>query len=117
MLSQTLTPDERDHVDERKFIEGKFASRDLQGMLVSEDTAKMRKDSRAAMAAEDQKRAIELHNANVKDVLSGAFKNVSQGQKNVSASEKTAIDTALSIQEGPPNDEPGTAQRPRKKSA
>jgi len=117
VLSQTLTPDERDHVDERKFVEARFASRDLQGMLVSPDEAKMRKDGRAQVAAQQAEQQHRMAEANIKDVLSGAFKNVTQGQKNAAAGDKTAVDTALTMMESGQNDPQGKSDGTGKKAA
>lgn len=108
MLSQTLTPDERDHIDDRLFVEAKFASRDLQGMLVSPDEAKRRKDSRAQVAAEEAARNAQLQEAQLKKVLAEAFKNVSQGQRNAASADKTSVEAATRIIEtGDRNDEQG----------
>lgn len=97
MLSQTLTPDERDHIDERKFVEAKFASRDLQGMLVSPDEADRRKSQRAEVAAQQAQQQSELVAAQIKETLTGAFKNVSQGQKNSAAADQTSVKSALEM--------------------
>lgn len=103
-LSQTMTPEERDHVDERQFMEAKFASRDLTGMLVSEDVARRNKAARAAAAQEDrdtQKRMIE---AEIRGMLADAFKSISQGQKNAAGADKTSVETAVSmIEAGAPD--------------
>lgn len=108
MLSQTLTPDERDHIDERRFVEAKFAARDMQGMLVSADEAKRRKDGRAQLAAEDAALARQEREAGIKDTLADAFKSISQGQKNAAGADKTAIDSAMTvIGAGEPNDPQG----------
>lgn len=103
MLSQTLTPEERDHVDERKFVEAKFASRDMQGMLVSEDEAKLRKKVKADNAAASAAKQDEMITAQIKEVLSQAFKNVSQGQKNAAGADKTQVEAA-DIMMTPPED-------------
>jgi len=108
ILSQTLTPDERDHVDERKFVEAKFASRDLQGMLVSAGEAKTRKDGRAQVAAQEAEQRNRMIEAQIKDTLAGAFKNVSQGQKNAAAGDKTAIESAVTLMESEKNDTQGS---------
>lgn len=99
LLSQTLTPDERDHVDERAFVEAKFASRDLQGMLVPPEVAKSRKESKAQMAAEQEQRNNQMHEATVKKTLADAFKGVAQGQKNAAGADQTSIKTALEMQQ------------------
>lgn len=98
-LSQTLTEEERDHVDDRKMVEAKFGARDLQGVLVSEDEAKRRKDLRAAAVAEERAKADQMLEANVREVLSSAFKNITQGQKNVAAADAAGVNTAISILE------------------
>lgn len=111
-LSQSLTPDERDHVDERKFVEARFASRDLQGMLVSADEAEMRKTSRAQMAQEQQQRQQALMDAQIKDTLAGAFKNTTQGQKNAAATDKASIETAVTMMEHGNGDVPPGGDKP-----
>jgi hypothetical protein len=117
-LSTTLTPDERDHIDERKMIEAKFASRDLSGMLVSEDVAAMRAQSRAQLAADDKAKQDRLLEAQVRDILSGAFKNVTQGQKNTAAADSAAIDTVVKLTEaGAPDDTQGNMAGAGKKAA
>jgi len=97
MLSQTLTPDERDHVNERKFVEAKFASRDLQSMLVSEDEADRRKAGRAEEAARQAEQANRMTEAQIREVASNAFKNVSQGQKNTANADATQVKAATDM--------------------
>lgn len=106
MLSQTLTPDERDHIDERKFVEAKFASRDLQGMLVPPDVADQRKASRAQMAAEAEERQKQLHEATVREMAADAFKSITQGQKNAATADATQVKAATDIITGMTDDEP-----------
>lgn len=96
-LSQTLTEDERDHIDERKFIEAKFASRDMQGMLVSEDQAKRNKDARAQVAAQQAEQQSRMVEATIKGELADAFKSVSQGQKNASNADQISVKTATEL--------------------
>lgn len=97
MLSQTLTPEERDHLDERKFVEAKFAARDLAGMLVSEDEAERRKQGRAQAASEQEERASRMVEAEIKKTLTDAFKNVAQGQKNSANADQTALESATKM--------------------
>ena len=117
LLSQTLTDDERDHIDERKFVEAKFASRDLQGMLVAPDEAKLRKDQRGQVAAKRAEQQDRMMEAQIKDVLSGAFKNVSQGQKNATAADKTSVETAVTMMENGNADAEGKGDGTGKKAA
>jgi hypothetical protein len=114
ILSQTLTPEERDHVDERKFVEAKFASRDLQGMLVPESVAKSRKESKAQLAQEQSAKQDQLHEATVKKTLADAFKGVAQGQKNAAGADQTSIKTALEMQQSQePDNDQGTGNGAR----
>jgi hypothetical protein len=117
VLSQTLTPDERDHVNERKFVEAKFASRDLQGMLVSADEAKQTKAGRAQVAAQQAEQQSRMTEATIKDTLSGAFKNIAQGQKNAAGADKTSIETAVAMMEHGQDDPEGKPKRAGKKAA
>lgn len=109
MLSQTLTPDERDHIDDRKFVEAKFASRDMQGMLVSADEAKRRKAGRAEEAARLAEQQDRMTEATIRDVASNAYKNIAQGQKNSANADQVGVKTALEmIAAGEePNDDQG----------
>ena len=108
-LSQTLTPDERDHIDDRKFVEAKFASRDMQGMLVSADEAKRRKAGRAEEAARVAEQQNRMTEATIRDVASNAYKNIAQGQKNAANADQVGVKTALEmISAGEePNDDQG----------
>ncbi len=110
MLAQTLTADDMDHVDQRKFIEAKFASRDLQGMLVSEDEAKRNRDSRAQVAAEQAAQQSKLMEQNIREAASNAFKNVAQAQKNIANADQAGVKTALEmISAGEGNDQNSAA--------
>lgn len=100
MLSQTLTPEERDHIDERKFVEAKFASRDLQGLLVSEDEATRRKQGREQAQAAAQQQQDQMLEATIKKTAAEAYKNITQGQKNVQGAEGAAVESALKLAAG-----------------
>lgn len=98
-LVQTLRPEDYDHLDERRFIEARFATRDLDDMLVAPEVAKRRQDSRsqaAQAAAEEQQRQIA---AEIRKTLAEAFKDITQGQKNSAAADATTANTALDIME------------------
>lgn len=97
MLSQTLTPDERDHIDERRFVEAKFASRDMSGMLVSPDEAARRKQQKAELAAQQQAQADALAQANLKNIAGDTFKAVTQGQKNASNADAVGVKAAIDM--------------------
>ena len=96
-LSATLTPDERDHIDERRLVEAKFASRDLEGMLVSPDVARRNKDGRAQVAAQQADQQSRMMEATIKSTLADAFKGVSQAQKNSANADGQAVKTAIDV--------------------
>ncbi len=112
-LSQTLQPDEWDHVDRRKFIEAKFSSRDLQGMLVSADEAARNAQQRGEAAAAQTDQQSRLLEAEIKKVLAEAFKSIGQGQKNASSADATSVKTAtdmIAAGEGTTSADAGTAK-------
>ena len=97
MLSQTLTPEERDHVDERKFVNAKFAVRDMSDMLVSEGEAQQRKDSRNQAMSEQQQQQSKMLEAEIRETLARAYKEITQGTKNAAAADANTANTALDI--------------------
>ena len=96
-LTQTLTPDEMDHIDERKLVEAKLASRDLKGLMVSEDVAKSRKDQKAQLAAQQADQQNRAAEAQIASVKADTFKAVTQGQKNAAGADKTAVESAMTM--------------------
>lgn len=115
MLSQTLTDEERDHIDERKFIEQKFAVRDMQSLLVPEEEAERKKEARNQQQAVMAQLAQALQKAQERELLSEAFKNITQGQKNAAAADAQTANAAIGILEsdlngGQKEAGPGTRQ-------
>jgi hypothetical protein len=99
LLAQTLTEEERDHIDERKFVEQRFAVRDMSSLLVSEEEAERRKAQRQQMAAMMAEFTKRMQMAEERKTLAEAFKNITQGQKNAAAADAATANTALSILE------------------
>jgi hypothetical protein len=117
MLSQTLTPDDMDHVDQRKWIEAKFGSRDLQGMLVTPDQADRNRDGRARVAAEQAQQQAALLAEEIRKLGTESFKNITQGQKNAAAGDKTSVDTAVAMISAGEDDGAGEGNGPGGKSS
>lgn len=109
-LAVTLSPEEKVHVDERKFVEARFAVRDLQGLLVSEDEAKRRQEASSARAKEAAEMQKQLMQAQIREVLADAFKSIAQGQKNAANADATAVKSALDILEKSLGDGNGQSQ-------
>lgn len=99
VLAQTLTPDERDHIDERKFVEQRFAVRDMTSLLVPPDEAKRRKEARAAQTAQLSELQREQVGAEIRKTLAEAYKNITQGQKNSAAADAENVNLAIGILE------------------
>lgn len=98
-LAQSLSEDDKDNIDSRKFIEARFASRDMASMLLPKEEAErktaMREQSMQAM----QELGQQLQQATVRKTLADAFKAVTQGQKNTAATDAATTNTALDIME------------------
>jgi hypothetical protein len=98
-LVATLTPEERDHVDERKLVEQRFAVRDMQDVLVPKAEAEQRRQARSQQMQEQQEQMRELAQAEVRKTLADAFKSITQGQKNAAAADAQAVNAALAVLE------------------
>lgn len=98
-LAQTMTPEEKMHVDERKFVEARFKVRDLVDLLLPADEAVRRQ--KAASDDQDKKdsQTQAMLEAQIRKLLSDAFKNVAQGQKNQAATDATQVKSALDLLE------------------
>jgi len=98
-LAMSIRPEEMLHVDERKLVEARFNVRDLGDMLVPPDVAQRRKEAQEQAAAAQQAQAQQQMEAQVRETLSQAFKNITQGQKNSAAADAAAVTSALSVME------------------
>ena len=96
-LVATLTPEERDHVDERKLVEQRFAVRDMQDVLVSKAEAERRRQARQSRMQEQEEQMRELAEAEVRKTLADAFKAITQGQKNAAAADAQSVNAALQV--------------------
>ena len=98
-MAASMTPDEKIHVDERKFVEARFQVRDLGNLLVSPEEAKRRQAATSQQAQQAQEQQQEMVNANIRKTLSDAFKNIAQGQKNSANADATKIEAAMKVLE------------------
>lgn len=96
-LAQTLTDEERDHIDARKLARARLAARDMGDMLVSDSQAQINRDQRMAATQEQQEQIRQMAAAQLREILSDAYKNMTQGQKNVANASATQATTALDI--------------------
>jgi hypothetical protein len=98
-ISQTMTPEEKLHVDMRKLVEQRFKVRDLLDLLVPKSEADRRQQAMDQSNQQQTQQQNELMEANIRKLLSDAFKNVAQGQKNSATANAEAINTALLLME------------------
>lgn len=105
ILATTLTPDDKIHVDERKFIEQRFKVRDLDGLLVPPDEAKRRQAGRDQQMAEQSDLQRQLMAAEIRKALSDSFKNIAQANKNAAGADAQLISAAVDILEAGMEDE------------
>jgi hypothetical protein len=96
-LVQTLTPEERDWVDMGKLTRARLASRDLTSIMVSEAEAQQNKESRQQAMASAQQDQEALGKATVREIYARAYKEITQGQKNASASDAQTAGTVIDI--------------------
>jgi hypothetical protein len=104
-LVQTLKPEQMIHVDERKLTEAQIKARDMDDILVTEDEASRRQQAQAQSQQEMQEQQNKLMEANLRKILSDAFKNIAQGQKNTANADAQLVETALGILEKGVQDE------------
>jgi hypothetical protein len=109
-LALSLTPEERMHIDERKFVEARFATRDLQNLMVPEDEAKRRQMAAQQSMQKQQDQQNEMIAAEIRKTLTDSYKNIAQAQKNSAGADATAVKSATDllgqIAEGDDNGKP-----------
>lgn len=98
-LAQSLTDEEKDYVDHRKFATARFRVRDLEDMLVSDAEADRNRQQRMQSTQQAQALQQEMAKAEMRKVLADAFKAITQGQKNSAAADAQAVDSALRLLE------------------
>lgn len=96
-LATTLTPAEMEHIDERKLVTARLGVRDMQDVLVSPAEAERRKAMRLQSMSEQADQQKRLTEATIRETLTQAFKNITQGQKNAAGADAQAVNAALSV--------------------
>jgi hypothetical protein len=99
VLAQTLTPEDRDWIDEEQFIHQRMATRDMTGLMVPKEIAMRNRAQRMAAQAEMSDLNKQLLQAEIRKTLSDAFKAITQGQKNTASADATTSNAALDILE------------------
>jgi hypothetical protein len=97
VLAQTLTPEDRDWIDEESFIRQRMATRDMTSLMLPKEEAMRNRSGRLAAQAEMSDLQKHLLEAEIRKTLSDAFKAITQGQKNAAAADAETTNTALDI--------------------
>lgn len=104
MLAQTLTPEDRDYIDEEKLMEQRIAVRDMQDIMLPPEDAKRKRAARLQSQNAMSEKQMQQIDAEVRKTLAEAFKNITQGQKNSAAADAQTTNAALSVLEIGMND-------------
>jgi hypothetical protein len=98
-LAATLTPEEKQEVDMRKLVKARFDVRDLGDLLLSQADSDRAARQRAQAQQTAQQSQDQIQQANVRKLSAGSFKDISQAQKNMAASDAASIKSAIEILE------------------
>ena len=98
-LAATLSDEEKMELDMRKLLLARLKARNMEDLLVPPDEAARRKQAADQQAQAQQQQAQELSEANVRKLLSDAFKNIAAGQKNVATADAATVNAALQLME------------------
>lgn len=108
VLAQTLTPEDRDWIDEGKFVKQLFAVRDMTSLMVPEEEAMRKRAGRTAAAAEAHQNEMASMAAAMQKTKADAYKAITQGQKNSANADKTTTDAALGVLQAGTEDATGS---------
>jgi len=113
VLAQTLTPEDRDWINEDEFIRQRLATRDMTSLMVSKEEAMRTRSARLASQAEMSDLQKEALKAEIRKTLADAMKAITQSAKNAAAADAETANTAMDIlergTEGGPEGQTGTA--------
>lgn len=85
-LNQTMTGDDRDHLDERRLLEERFKAHDLPlDLLVTMQVVTARRNAKAQAQQAEQDLANETAKANVRNLLSEAAMNLAKAGKDANS--------------------------------
>ena len=98
-LAQSLHDEEKQEIDMRKLILARLKSRDMDDILVSVAESNRRAASASQQQQKDQETQDQVTQANIRKLLSDAFKNIAAGQKNTATADAESVSTALDLLE------------------
>jgi hypothetical protein len=98
-LVTTLTPEEKLHVDQRKLLQVRLRSRDMDDILVTPSEAARRQTAQDQDQAKKDQQTDEMMQAQIRKVLAASFKDIAGGQKNIAAGDAQSIQSVLDLLE------------------
>jgi hypothetical protein len=96
-MAATLSPEDRLHIDDRKFIKARFEVRDLADMLLPEDEVERRQRADQMRAQQQTELQLKLAEAQIRKLLSDALKNIAQSKKNAANADATQMKIMLEM--------------------
>lgn len=109
-LVATLTDDERVEINMRKLAQERLRVRDLDDLLLTPEEAARAKAQRDQASQQQQQAQQTLQDANVRKLTAGAFKDMSQGQKNIALADIEKIKSTLELLEKGISGDPANPQ-------
>lgn len=96
-LAMSLTPEEKDWVDDEQFVKQRFAVRDMESLMLPKEEAMQKRAARTQSQMTEFEANMKLLAAEYRVKLADAYKSITQGQKNASTADATTATTAIDI--------------------
>ena len=112
-LMATLTPEDQVYIDHEKLLKARFSARDLDDMLAAPEDIKRAQAQAAQRAAQAEQMQRQMAEAELRKLLSDAFKNIAQGRKNEANADAATVRSSLDVlEQGLDHAAASTAQQP-----
>jgi hypothetical protein len=98
-LVKSLTPDENIYIDHKKLLSARLRARDMDDVMVDDTEAARRLTAQSQTQAQQADAQNKMQEAQVRKVLSDAFKNIAQGQKNTAAADADTVNAVVALME------------------
>jgi hypothetical protein len=98
-LVRTLTPEDEPYVDRKKLLSARLRARDMDDIMPSDTDIARRLAQQGQQQQQQQDQQNRMVEANVRKVLSDAFKGITQGQKNTAAADADTVNSVIALLE------------------
>ncbi len=98
-LVKSLTPGEQIYIDDKKLLQVRLQSRDMGDIMVDDTEANRRLAQQSQTQAQQQDAQNRMMEANIRKILSDAFKGITQGQKNTAAADADTVNAVMQLLE------------------